>query len=115
MIVWAVVPPGNDERSSSCGRVSVTGKKRRGKGAKNDCPPTQKKIKAGLWIKKQVPCDEGGEGRGGVFLVKKKKRKEKEGKKKRRGEKGRRGEREKRRSRAKERERERVVREREGE
>ncbi|CAK39554.1 uncharacterized protein BO96DRAFT_334432 [Aspergillus niger CBS 101883] len=64
VIVWAVVPPGNDERSSSCGRVSVTGKKRRGKGAKNDCPPTQKKIKAGLWIKKQVPCDEGGEGRG---------------------------------------------------
>lgn len=38
----------------------------------------------------------GGEGRGGlVFLVKKKKRKEKEGKK-RRGGKGRRGEREKR-------------------
>ncbi|OJI82160.1 hypothetical protein ASPTUDRAFT_57883 [Aspergillus tubingensis CBS 134.48] len=53
VIVWAVVPPGNDERSSSCGRVSVTEKKRRGKGAKNDCPPTQKKRKADLWIKKQ--------------------------------------------------------------
>lgn len=75
MIVWAVVPPGNDERSSSCGRVSVTEKKRRGKGAKNDCPPTQKKRKADLWIKKQVPVmRRGGRERGFSFFGEKRKK-----------------------------------------
>ena len=68
VIVWAVVPPGNDERNK-CGNLGHR-EGERWKGAKNDCPPTHRK-ETGRSISRSLGMR--GRGRG----CQKKERKEK--------------------------------------